>query len=150
MDCNNNKTHLTCDRCMDWFQPRSDVCPGKQDHFYLSDGLQCLSSRHSGKNKFSFFLTFLLWFQVCKFRVGSFNYPMNKIVFYNELIPEDTIIKSILDYKWVYSPTLWFLTISRPGNFWSENIYKVQSRAYRHHKVTTCLMLPHLCGRHKV
>ena len=42
---------------------------------------------------------------------------MNKIVFYNELIPEDTIIKSILDYKWVYSPPLWFLTISRPGNF---------------------------------
>ena len=37
--------------------------------------------------------------QVCKFRVGSFNYPMNKMVFYNELIPEDTIIKSILDYK---------------------------------------------------
>ena len=24
---------------------------------------------------------------------------MNKLVFYNELIPEDTIIKSILDYK---------------------------------------------------
>ena len=42
--------------------------------------------------------------QVCKFRVGSFNYPMNKMVFYNELIPEDTIIKSILDYKWVHNP----------------------------------------------
>ena len=41
--------------------------------------------------------------KVCKFRVGSFNYPMNKIVFYNELIPEDTIIKSILDYRWVLS-----------------------------------------------
>ena len=39
--------------------------------------------------------------KVCKFRVGSFNYPMNKIVFYNELIPEDTIIKSILDYRLV-------------------------------------------------
>ena len=64
-----------------------------------------------------FIIYFLLWFQVCKFRVGSFNYPMNKIVFYNELIPEDTIIKSILDYKWVYSPTLLVLTISRPGNF---------------------------------
>ena len=42
-------------------------------------------------------------FQVCKFRVGSFNYPMNKMVFYNELIPADTIIKSILDYKYVYA-----------------------------------------------
>ena len=41
--------------------------------------------------------------KVCKFRVGSFNYPMNKIIFYNELIPEDTIIKSILDYRWVLS-----------------------------------------------
>ena len=40
--------------------------------------------------------------KVCKFRVGSFNYPMNKIIFYNELIPEDTIIKSILDYRWGY------------------------------------------------
>ena len=37
------------DRCVDWFQPRGDVCSGKQDHFYLSDGLQCLSCRHSGK-----------------------------------------------------------------------------------------------------
>ena len=26
------------------------------------------------------------------------------MVFYNELIPEDTIIKSILDYKWVHNP----------------------------------------------
>jgi len=42
--------------------------------------------------------------QVCKFRVGSFNYPMNKIVFYNELIPEDTIIKSILDYRISFKP----------------------------------------------
>ena len=28
---------------------------------------------------------------------------MNKMVFYNELIPADTIIKSILDYKYVYA-----------------------------------------------
>ena len=42
--------------------------------------------------------------QVCKFRVGSFNYPMNKIVFSNELIPEDTIIKSILDYRITFNP----------------------------------------------
>jgi len=37
--------------------------------------------------------------QVCKFRVGSFNYPMNKIIFENELVPEAEIVKSILDYK---------------------------------------------------
>ena len=53
-------------------------------------------------NKLYLFMCSLL--QVCKFRVGSFNYPMNKMVFYNELIPEDTIIKSILDYKWVHNP----------------------------------------------
>jgi len=37
--------------------------------------------------------------QVCKFRVGSFNYPMSKIEFENAVVPEDTIIKSILDYR---------------------------------------------------
>ncbi len=31
--------------------------------------------------------------------MGSFNYPMNKMVFHNTLIPNDTIIKSILDYR---------------------------------------------------
>ena len=45
--------------------------------------------------------------KVCKFRVGSFNYPMNKIIFYNELIPEDTIIKSILDYRWSVNIPSW-------------------------------------------
>ena len=37
---------------------------------------------------------------MCKFRVGSFNYPMSKIEFRNAVVPEDTIIKSILDYRW--------------------------------------------------
>ena len=50
---------------------------------------------------FRLFIILKLMFKVCKFRVGSFNYPMNKLRFYNELIPEDTIIKSVLDYKWV-------------------------------------------------
>ena len=41
----------------------------------------------------------IAFFQVCKFRVGSFNYPMSKIEFENAVVPEDTIIKSILDYR---------------------------------------------------
>ena len=31
--------------------------------------------------------------------MGSFNYPMSKIEFENAVVPEDTIIKSILDYR---------------------------------------------------
>ena len=65
--------------------------------------------------------------QVCKFRVGSFNYPMNKMVFYNELIPEDTIIKSILDYKWVHNPIVG--PASRSGRV-QEASYFINNIAY--------------------
>lgn len=42
--------------------------------------------------------------QVCKFRVGSFNYPMHRIEFRNGVVPEDATIKSILDYKIHFNP----------------------------------------------
>lgn len=36
---------------------------------------------------------------MCKFKVGSFNYPMSKMTFLAEFVPEDESIKSILDYR---------------------------------------------------
>ncbi|XP_023333946.1 glutamate-gated chloride channel isoform X2 [Eurytemora carolleeae] len=42
--------------------------------------------------------------QVCHFRVGSFNYPTQKITFLNEGIPEADDIKSVLDYGVDFNP----------------------------------------------
>jgi len=45
------------------------------------------------------FNAFPMDIQVCKFKVGSFNYPMSKMTFLAEFVPEDESIKSILDYR---------------------------------------------------
>jgi len=45
------------------------------------------------------FNSFPMDIQICKFKVGSFNYPMSKITFLSEFTPNDDSIKSILDYK---------------------------------------------------
>jgi len=45
------------------------------------------------------FNAFPMDIQICKFKVGSFNYPMNKITFDAEFVPDDSSIKSILDYR---------------------------------------------------
>jgi len=50
------------------------------------------------------FNAFPMDIQICKFKVGSFNYPMSKMTFLAEFVPEDTSIKSILDYKITFNP----------------------------------------------
>ena len=45
------------------------------------------------------FNSFPLDVQVCRFKVGSFNYPINKMLFLDEFIADEKNIRSVLDYN---------------------------------------------------
>ena len=44
------------------------------------------------------FNSFPLDVQVCRFQVGSFNYDISKLIFYDEFIADENQIRSVLDY----------------------------------------------------
>ena len=82
---------LWCHSClfrnMDRLQPWSDVCSRYKNNIHLSNAIQCFSHGYTGNN---FNINNLItgnnfFLQICKFKVGSFNYPMNKITFHAEV-----------------------------------------------------------------
>ena len=44
------------------------------------------------------FNSFPLDVQVCRVQVGSFNYDISKLIFYDEFIADENQIRSVLDY----------------------------------------------------
>lgn len=72
-------------RYMDRLEPGSYVRPCNKNNIYMPDAVQCISNGYSGEKNHILSFILLLEFQICKFKVGSFNYPMNKITFDSEV-----------------------------------------------------------------